>query len=183
MMEQKAGVNFANGLCTDFIYGELLWEISNPDNTSRSTLYPTWSWASVKDARLRNSTSSRVYSKKSTIHTTAKVTDTPLNPMEDYPLNGLFMCGPILHATLKQDQYGHFRTTHDRLPQYGYKPDSPLPNVIDVACLVIAEWGKDYRGDIDHDKGMPGYAGLILLLDSSMESEIAIPIEERSDSE
>lgn len=55
-MEQSTSVHFVSGLCKEFLYSELLWKVGNPRETSRSTLCQTWSWASVKGARLRVST-------------------------------------------------------------------------------------------------------------------------------
>ncbi|KAL8889352.1 MAG: hypothetical protein Q9192_006032, partial [Flavoplaca navasiana] len=54
VIEQKTGLHFVFGLCKEFLCSELLWEVENANETVRSTLGPTWSWASVEKAQLRS---------------------------------------------------------------------------------------------------------------------------------
>lgn len=108
-IEHKAGMHFVSGLCKEFLFGELLWRVSNGDGTSRSTLSPTWSWASVKGAKLTSLYRSSMYSKTSTFHTWLEAIDDSFGMNASPQQNGLYLRGPLLPATLERNKYGHFQ--------------------------------------------------------------------------
>ncbi|KAI4181925.1 MAG: hypothetical protein LQ346_006674 [Caloplaca aetnensis] len=160
-MEQSTSLHFVSGLCKEFLYSELLWEVRNASETSRSTLSQTWSWASVKGAKGFSSIyDSVMYSKASNFHIRVEAFDDPSDLYAHRHLNGLHIRGPLLRATLERDEHGRFVTHSDRLPKYGYEADIPLEEKIEVFCLVIVEWRPRSEED---PIGTPHYAGLILM--------------------
>ncbi|KAL8771546.1 MAG: hypothetical protein Q9209_002988 [Squamulea sp. 1 TL-2023] len=164
-LEHRTNLHFKFGLCIEFLTSELLWAVKIPDQTSRSTLSPTWSWASVERASLKSANSYKDFSKRSIFHTRIKSNDKTFGMDTNQRSHDLHLSGPLLHTTLRRNKYGHFfRATHGQLPEYGYEPDIPLPDTIDIVCLVIVEWDEDYKG-IDLGKDAPGFAGLMLIHD------------------
>ncbi|KAL8982592.1 MAG: hypothetical protein Q9205_002940 [Flavoplaca limonia] len=160
VIEQKTGLHFVFGLCKEFLCSELLWEVENADATVRSTLGPTWSWASVEKAQLRSAYyEGRYETTNSQTWWTGSVSD---SKGRDPTLNSkdLHLRGPLSHATLKRDDDGHFMTDNDRLPKYGYRPDIYLPDTVDVVCLFVVTWTVD----VPHPPGSyRGQIGLILV--------------------
>ena len=170
VIEQKTGLHFVFGLCKEFLCSELLWQVDNANATVRSTLGPTWSWASVEKAELTSpyrDPYSLIRSKRrtSTFHTwndsvgDSKGRDPSLNP------NYLHLRGPLLHTTLKRDNDGYFNTNDNLLPKCGYKPDIDLPDTVDVVCLVVVTWVIKYKYRPSYDKGQVG----LMLVPSSRE--------------
>lgn len=166
-LEQRSSLHFKFGLCKEFLPSELLWAVDNPNQSRRSTLSPTWSWASVEGATVKRAYSYKYHSKRSIFHTWVESIDDTFAMSPNPASYGLHLSGPLLHTTLTRNQSGHFRTTHDRLQEYGYKPDFPLPDTIDVVCLVIVEVERDREWYLGIDPGgvAPAYIGLMLVPD------------------
>ncbi|KAL9636395.1 MAG: hypothetical protein Q9204_002276 [Flavoplaca sp. TL-2023a] len=164
VIKQKTGLHFVFGLCKEFLGSELLWEVKNANATVRSTLAPTWSWASVEKAELRSAyhhtDQYERHRRFSTFHTwTDSVGD---SKGRDPSLNQkcLHLRGPLLHTTLKRGYVGYFNSNDSPLLKCEYKPDIDLPDTVDVACLVVAAWvlDSDEKNDICR-----GQAGLMLV--------------------
>ncbi|KAL8650674.1 MAG: hypothetical protein Q9210_003686 [Variospora velana] len=161
IIQQKTRMHFVSGLCKEFLCSELLWNVGNAGETSRSTLSQTWSWASVKGAKLTSIYDPLMYSNASNFHIRAELFENPPDLNARPQPGGLHIYGPLLRATLELDKYGRFTTNSSRLPKYGYVPDILLPDGIEVFCLLIAEW--DTKQEYDMGKGPPCCAGLILV--------------------
>ena len=155
-IQERSGMQFVCGLCKDFFLCELLWKVNNGDVTSRSTLSPTWSWASVKGAQLTSLYDPSKYSKTPTFHTWLESIDDPFSMNKSHQPKGVHLGGPLLYGTLKRDKNGDFITKDGRLPSSVYAPDIPLPDTIDVVCLVVVEAYKPDDYALDH-------VGLILV--------------------
>ncbi|KAL8887622.1 MAG: hypothetical protein Q9215_004843 [Flavoplaca cf. flavocitrina] len=162
VIEQKTGLHFVFGLCKEFLCSELLWEVRNANETIRSNLGPTWSWASVEKAQLRGGYYFNKDEYKSpTFHTwTESVSDSEGRDLS-FDSNSLRLRGPLLHTTLERDNDGELKTKNSHLPKYDYIPDIPLPDTIDVVCLLVVTWGVDLKSRL-----LPVnkyWAGLILV--------------------
>ena len=163
-IQERGGLQFVSGLCKDFFLRELLWQVQNDYATSRSTLSPTWSWASVKGAKLTSLYGPWTYAKTHTFHTRLESIDDPFSMNKGHQPKGVHLRGPLLHGTLKRNQFGCFVTKDSLLPSCAYAPDIPLPDTIDVVCLILVAingvteveaYGPHYFS--------PPYAGLILV--------------------
>ena len=163
-IHERSGLQFVSGLCKNFLLHELLWKVNNDRATSRSTLSPTWSWASVKGAKLKNLCEPWVNSKTHTFHTRLESIDDPFSMNKGLQLKGINLRGPLLHRKLKRDENGAFVTEDCRLRSFRYDPDIPLPDTIDVVCLVLVETYKitvvEAYDKKSHDRSL--YAGLLL---------------------
>ncbi|KAI4274739.1 MAG: hypothetical protein LQ337_003710 [Flavoplaca oasis] len=142
VIEQKTGLHFVFGLCKEFLCSELLWKVENANVTARSTLSPTWSWASVEKAELSSAYHHLGQYKRHSIDATFHTWTDPVGDSKgrDPKLNSncLRLRGPLLRTTLKRYDF-FFNTNNDRLPDYGYTPDIHLPDTVDVVCLVVVE--------------------------------------------
>ncbi|KAL9038479.1 MAG: hypothetical protein Q9180_003110 [Flavoplaca navasiana] len=160
-LEQRTGLHFLFGLCKEFLCSELLWQVQSANETSRSTLGPTWSWASVEKANLKSVYRFIDHSTTSTFHTWVDFIDGLKSTKPSPHWNALHLRGPLLHASLKRDKYGCLKVDNDRLPKYGYNLDIPLPDTVDVVFLAVVEWTVDYESDPYNER--PGQAGLVLV--------------------
>ena len=162
-IEQGTGLHFVFGLCQEFLCSELLWEVDpTGDQTCRSTLSPTWSWASVEGADLEMAYDYANCSRTSKFHASVGSIHDPPGTASGHKANCLHVCGPLLNAVLTRDSDGDLKISHPRLPEYACIPDLPLSDTVDVVCLVVVEWshnideeGCEYR--------FPGFAGLLLV--------------------
>ena len=139
-IQERSGLQFVSGLCKNFFLRELLWRVQNDCATSRSTLSPTWSWASVEGARLMRFYQAWPLSKfPPTFHTWLESIDDSFSMNKSHQLKGIHLRGPLLHRKLKRDEKGAFVTEDCRLRSFGCHPDIPLPDTIDIVCLVLVE--------------------------------------------
>ncbi|KAI4239069.1 MAG: hypothetical protein LQ349_000646 [Xanthoria aureola] len=160
-IQERSGLQFVSGLCKNFFLRELLWKVENNFVTSRSTLGPTWSWASVKGAKIKGFHQPSITSKTHTIHTRLESIDDLFSMNEGHQLKDIHLRGPLLHGTLKRDEYGFFVTDDYRLQNFNYDLDIPLPDTVEIVCLVLAESNRDAEAIISAPD-----AGLILVPDS-----------------
>ncbi|KAL8725194.1 MAG: hypothetical protein Q9166_007502 [cf. Caloplaca sp. 2 TL-2023] len=163
-MEQRTGMSFVSGLCKESLYTELIWKVDNTHKTSRSTLCQTWSWASVEGADITSVYNFLMYSKNSIFHILVEPVDDSCGVNTPHQQGGLHVRGPLLHVTLERNKYGDFRTDSSRRQEFGYNSDIPLPDTVEVICLLIVEWDEDYDAeDYQPDLVPPEYAGLIFV--------------------
>lgn len=150
-IQQRSGMQFVSGLCKDFFLRELLWKVNNGDGTSRSTLSPTWSWASVEGARLMSFYHPSRYSKfPPTFHTWLESIDDSFSMNKSHQPKGVHLRGPLLHRKLKRDENGAFLTEDCRLWSSCCHPDIPLPDTIDVVYLVLVDAYWPGCHQVDH---------------------------------
>ncbi|KAL9637458.1 MAG: hypothetical protein Q9204_001879 [Flavoplaca sp. TL-2023a] len=168
-IEQMTGLHFVFGLCYEVLYSELLWEVENANATIRSTLGPTWSWASVEKAQLRSAYlyTSQIEGHKQTsiFHTCAESIGDSKDRDPSLKSNRLSLRGPFSHTTLKRDNDGYFDANDNRLPKCRYKPDIHLPATVDVVCLVVVTWVDISQWNHRCTKGQVG----LMLVPSSRE--------------
>ena len=165
-IHERSGLQFMSGLCKDFLLRELLWKVDIGRATSRSTLSPTWSWASVKGAKLTILYHPGVYLETHTFQTRLESIDDPFSMNKGHQLKGIHLRGPLLHGTLKRDKRGLFSVTpkDSRLPSCAYAPDIPLQDTINVVCLVLfAMNGVTEVEAHEPHYYSPPYSGLILV--------------------
>ena len=163
-IQERSGMHFVSGLCKDFFLGELLWQVQNDYATSRSTLSPTWSWASVKGAELTSLYEPSMYFKTHTFHAWLECIEDPFSMNRGHQLRGIHLRGPLLHGTLKRDKHGRFVTKDRRLPKFDHAPDISLPDTIDVVFLVLVELNEDAEVEAyEPDDYALHSAGLILV--------------------
>ncbi|KAL8961176.1 MAG: hypothetical protein Q9183_005348 [Haloplaca sp. 2 TL-2023] len=161
-IEQGTGLHFLFGLCQEFLCSELLWEVDKADQTRRSVLSPTWSWASVEGADLEMAYDYTNCARTSKFHTSVGLMHNPTARPSGQKAHCLHLRGPLLNAVLARDSDGDLTISHPRLPGYACIPDLPMSDIVDVVCLVVVEWshnldeeGCEYRS--------PGFAGLLLV--------------------
>lgn len=164
-MRATSGMSFASGLWMDFAHTELLWSVRNPSETTRASMFRTWSWASVEGAELAAFSNGILYSRKSIFHCTIKPprgAAVPANP-DLLGRKGLKIHGPLLHTALERNTHGTLISQDTRLPTYGYKPDVESLDICEVVCLLVIEWdeGRD-RPEYNPVEDNPGCAGLLL---------------------
>ncbi|KAL8879771.1 MAG: hypothetical protein Q9198_002681 [Flavoplaca austrocitrina] len=178
VFEQRTGLHFVFGLCMEFLCSELLWQVDKADETTRSTLAPTWSWASVEKARLHYIYDQALEVKHGLIsifHTRTESFDGLKGRDRSFDSNCLHLHGPLLRTTLERDNYGDFMANNDRLPRDGYSPDIHLPDTVDVVCLVVVTGVTDiYWPEGEGNSRAPGpskfQAGLMLVPSSHNDS-------------
>ena len=138
-IQERSGMHFVSGLCKNFFLRELLWKVLSHRWTSRSTLSPTWSWASVEGAQLTSPYHRCTDLKTHTFHTWLESIDDPFSMNKGHQLKDIRLHGPLLHGTLKRDKRGAPVIEDCRHRSFDCNPDIPLPDTIDVVCLVLVE--------------------------------------------
>ena len=159
-------MRFAYGMWMDSISIDLLWKVTNPHETLRALMFPTWTWASVERgqfAAYSHAPSYQATRDKCTYH--CKIQPTRCVAMGADPTalgsRELRIRGPLIHTILELDKDGRPRALNPRLPKWGYHMDFHSPDVREVICLVVIDFRHEDEDDPMNAGG--GCAGLILI--------------------
>ncbi|KAL8756553.1 MAG: hypothetical protein Q9184_004467 [Pyrenodesmia sp. 2 TL-2023] len=165
MMEKRTGMTMLYGLWKEFLAGELLWRVLNPNDTIRSRSFPTWSWASVKGASFEAEYAKAMFSPCCTVRVSI---ESGMNNILLDKTGALRVRGPLMHTVLQQDVYEHWFTEHVQVPIsfWHFFPDTPLPDGCELWLLEVFQCERAQK-DVRAESGYPRdirSAGLILSL-------------------
>ena len=165
-IEKATGITFASGLLLNFLQVELLWSVQNPEETSRSLLCQSWSWASVRAAHFTpfHTIITPLHPSKLNLSTKLLSDFSDIRDRKDEA--ELVLRGPLLPGDLHRNFNGDIQSRNSRLSGANFILDCSTLDLEDTVCLIIVQYSGSgvrpcrprYEG-LDNDSCA---AGLIL---------------------
>lgn len=155
-VEMLTGLTLAHGLWQELFPFEILWAVRFPVAARDSSVFPTWSWASIQG--------SQIYRGFLGLQLDSQIQARLVSLSESKKLATIR--GPLLSATIRRIGSRHWWVTiPDRCARdTRIEPDVTLPDICEVMLLLVVT-ARDVSG---LHSWKPCYAGLVLQKQSSV---------------